>query len=375
MLHVRPEPGTVPDGMIPLQVKHTARQARSNKIANVLVTGGAGYIGSHAVLCLLRHGHSVVGIDDLSRGHAQAEHTLASIGDGRYQAIRCGLHDTEQLTALLTSHQIDVVMHFAAFAEVGESVDHPLRYHHNNIAGTVSLLRAMDAAGTHRIVFSSSCSTYGEPAPEHIPINEDTPQNPINPYGASKLQCERMLRDIAEAYRRADRPFSYAALRYFNVAGCDRTHHVGEDHRPESHLIPICLHTALGKRPGMTIFGSDYPTHDGTCIRDYVHVDDLVDAHVRVIDALQDGDERHYNVGIGKGFSVRECIESAKRITGVDFSVEEGERRPGDPPELYADVSKIQGELGWKATVTELDETVESAWHWFRKNPDGWPEQ
>ncbi len=339
----------------------------------VLVTGGAGYIGSHASLRLLEDGHDVVSIDNVSRGHAQAEAVLSSIGGDRYTPYRCDLHETERLAEILSSHDIDVLMHFAAFAEVGESVDHPLRYHHNNIAGTVSVLRAVDQAGTSRIVFSSSCSTYGEPAENQIPINEDTPQSPINPYGASKLQCERMLRDLAEAYRRSDRPFSYAALRYFNVAGCDRQTRLGEDHRPESHLIPICLHAALGKREKMAIFGTDYPTPDGTCIRDYVHVEDLADAHVRVMGVLEPGDERRYNVGIGKGFSVRECIESSKRVTGVDFRVDEAERRPGDPPELYADVSKIKRELGWEASITEIDETVESAWKWFKSHPDGWP--
>ncbi|MCH2132129.1 MAG: UDP-glucose 4-epimerase GalE [Phycisphaerales bacterium] len=340
----------------------------------VLVTGGAGYIGSHAALRLLLDGHDVVTIDNLSRGHAQAEATLETLGGDRYTPIRCDLHETERLSELLTSEQIEVIMHFAAFAEVGESVDHPLRYHHNNIAGTVSVLRAMHEARTPRIVFSSSCSTYGEPAADQIPINEDTPQSPINPYGASKLQCERMLADLAEAKRRANEPFAYAALRYFNVAGCDRQTRVGEDHRPESHLIPICLQAALGQRPKMSIFGTDYPTPDGTCIRDYVHVEDLADAHVRVMGVLEPGDERRYNVGIGKGFSVRECIESAKRVTGVDFPVEEAERRPGDPPELYADVSKIERELGWKASITDIDETVESAWKWFKTYPHGWPE-
>ena len=340
----------------------------------VLVTGGAGYIGSHAALRLLLDGQSVVSVDNLSRGHVQAEAVLSGIGQDRYTALRCDLHETTRLTEILKDHRIDVVMHFAAFAEVGESVTQPLRYYRNNTAGTVSVLQAMDAADTPRIVFSASCSTYGEPEADQIPIRETCPQNPINPYGSSKLMCERMLADVAESRRLADRPFSYASLRYFNVAGCDRKIRVGEDHRPESHLIPICLHTALGKREKMAIFGIDYPTHDGTCVRDYVHVEDLVDAHVRVIDALQPGDERVYNVGIGKGFSVRQCIESAKRVTGIDFQVDEAPRRPGDPPELYADVSKIERELGWKASITEIDETVESAWKWFSAYPDGWPE-
>ncbi|MDP6890310.1 MAG: UDP-glucose 4-epimerase GalE [Phycisphaerales bacterium] len=340
----------------------------------VLVTGGAGYIGSHASLRLLEDGHEIISIDNLSRGHAQAEAVLAGIAGDRYTAVHCDLHETDRLTKLLLSHRVDVLMHFAALAEVGESVDHPLRYHYNNIAGTVSLLQAVDAAGTSRVVLSSSCSTYGEPEAGQIPISEDTPQNPISPYGDSKLQCERMLRDLAEAYRQADRPFSYVALRYFNVAGCDRQTRLGEDHRPETHLIPICLHTALGKRDKMAIFGTDYPTPDGTCIRDYVHVEDLADAHARAMGVLEPGDEQCYNVGIGKGFSVRECIESSKRVSGIDFQVDDAERRPGDPPELYADVSKIERDLGWKASITDIDETVESAWKWFKSHPDGWPE-
>ena len=340
----------------------------------VLVTGGAGYIGSHAVLRLLEDGHTVVSIDNLSRGHAQAEDALAKIGGDHYTPIRCDLHETERITDILTSHSIDVVIHFAAFAEVGESVIHPLRYYHNNVGGMTSLLQAMDEANTSRIVFSSSCATYGEPSAEHIPISESTPQKPINPYGYSKLQGEMMLRDVAESRRMAGREFSYAAMRYFNVAGSDRKTRIGEDHRPESHLIPICLHAALGKRPSMSIYGTDYATPDGTCIRDYVHVEDLIDAHVRVISALEPGDERHYNVGIGTGFSVLECIESTKRVTGVDFPVIEADRRPGDPPQLYANAEKIHRELGWTASITDLDKTVESAYRWFKSHPDGWPE-
>ena len=339
----------------------------------VLVTGGAGYIGSHAVLRLLENGHQVVSIDNLSRGHAEAEKTLSKIGGESYTPVRCDLHETQRIADLLTSHSVDVVMHFAAFAEVGESVEHPLLYYHNNVGGMISLLQAMDEANTSKIIFSSSCATYGEPSSENIPIGELTPQKPINPYGHSKLQGEVMLRNVAESRRRAGRDFSYAALRYFNVAGSDRKTRIGEDHRPESHLIPICLLTALGKRPSMSVFGTDYPTSDGTCIRDYVHVEDLIDAHVRVIDALEPGDERHYNVGIGKGFSVLECIDAVKRVTGIDFDITESPRRAGDPPELYANPSKIKNELGWSATITDLDETVESAYKWFKAHPNGWP--
>ena len=254
----------------------------------VLVTGGAGYIGSHAVKRLMELGHDVVVLDNIGRGHRQAVPKTVTL-------VEADLRDTDAVTTVLCDHHIECVMHFAALAYVGESVQKPLLYYDNNTGGSLSLLRAMQAAGVNRLVFSSTCATYGQP--EKMPITEDLPQNPINPYGWSKLFFERILRD----YSAMNPDFAFAALRYFNVAGSAADGSIGEDHEPETHLIPVLLLTALGKRDGATIFGDDYDTPDGTCIRDYVHVEDLVDAHTVVMEALQPGDTRFYNLGIGKG--------------------------------------------------------------------------
>jgi UDP-glucose 4-epimerase len=267
---------------------------------------------------------------------------------------------------VLRSHGIECVMHFAALAYVAESVDQPLRYYQNNTAGTLNLLAAMQAAGVDRMVFSSTCATYGEP--EQMPIREEMPQRPINPYGWSKLFVEQILRD----YARANPAFGFSALRYFNVAGCARDGTLGEHHEPETHIIPVILQAALGKRAQVTIFGNDYPTPDGTCIRDYIHVEDLVEAHIRAMQALGAGDQRYYNLGIGYGYSVQEIVDAARSVTGCDFKVEIGPRRPGDPPQLYADASKISRELGWKARITDIAQIIESAWHWFRDHPEGY---
>lgn len=326
---------------------------------NVLVTGGAGYIGSHAVKRLREGGHNVVVVDNLFRGHRQAVPQ-----DVPFEKV--DLRETQALAYVMSRHDIQCVMHFAALAYVGESVTEPLRYYDNNTTGSISLLQAMDLAGVKRIVFSSTCATYGQP--ETMPLTEDMPQSPINPYGWSKLFVERILRD----YGAANRDFAFAALRYFNVAGCASDGSLGEDHEPETHIIPVMLNAALGKIEKVTIFGDDYDTPDGTCIRDYIHVEDLVDAHVVVMDALQPGDARFYNLGIGRGRSVKELIDAAKKVTGVDFKVEIGPRRPGDPPRLYADASKIARELGWQAKVREIEPMIESAWRWFRANPNGY---
>lgn len=325
----------------------------------VLVTGGAGYIGSHAVRRLVAGGHDVTVLDNLSRGHRAALRSEAHFAE-------LDLRDVDAVTALLKSRQIEAVMHFAALALVGESVDEPLMYYDNNTYGTVCLLEAMNRAEVTRMVFSSTCATYGEP--EQVPIVETCPQSPINPYGWSKLFVERVLRDFGQA----NPAFAFAALRYFNVAGCASDGSLGEDHQPETHLIPVVLQAAMGKRDKITIFGEDYPTPDGTCIRDYIHVEDLVDAHVVVMEALADGDQRFYNLGTGQGLSVREIIESCKRVTGRDFKVELGQRRPGDPPMLYADPCKIKNELNWSAKMTHVDDTVASAWRWFEQHPDGY---
>ncbi len=327
----------------------------------VLVTGGAGYIGSHAVKQLIEAGHPVVVIDNLVRGHRQAVHPKARF----YQM---DLADTQALADLLRRTGIECVMHFAALAYVGESIQQPLAYYRNNTAGAVSLLEAMQRAGVKRLVFSSTCATYGEP--EQMPVTETTPQRPVNPYGWSKWCVEQVLRD----YAAADREFAFASLRYFNVAGAASDGSLGEDHRPETHLIPSLLLAALGRRETFTLFGVDYPTPDGTCIRDYIHVEDLCQAHLQVMEALRPGDQRYYNLGIGRGYSVREVYEAACRVSGVRIRLEYGPRRPGDPPVLYADASKIQRELGWQPRYRELEPMIATAWRWFQAHPDGYPE-
>lgn len=326
---------------------------------NVLVTGGAGYIGSHAAKHLLAAGHQVVVLDNLSRGHRRAVPAGAGLEP-------LDLGDTDGLIDALSRHRIETVIHFAALTYVDESVRQPLHYYQNNTAGTISLLRAMDAGGVRRLVFSSTCATYGEP--QTMPIGETTPQRPINPYGWSKLFVERILADYAAAHQ----PFAFAALRYFNVAGSARDGSIGEDHDPETHLIPRLLRVAVGQVPQVTIFGDDYDTPDGTCIRDYIHVEDLVKAHTLVTEALQGGDQRFYNLGIGRGRSVREVVDAARQVTGRKIRVEVGPRRPGDPPILYASAERIRADLGWQAQITELEPMIESAWQWLSGHPDGY---
>ena len=326
---------------------------------NVMVVGAAGYIGSHAVKQLTEAGHRVVAVDNLFRGHREA------VG-AEVPFYEVDLAETARLTELLRDNGVDCVMHFAALAYVGESVTEPLTYYRNNTAGTISLLEAMDSAGVRRMVFSSTCATYGEPAT--VPIVETMPQEPINPYGWSKLFVERVLKD----YAAANDQFAFTALRYFNVAGTAADGSLGEDHDPETHLIPVLLQTALGKREKVTVFGTDYPTTDGTCIRDYVHVEDLCAAHIVAMKTLEPGDTRFYNLGIGKGYSVREVLDAASRVTGREIAVEYGDRRPGDPPVLFANADKIRQELGWKARYAEIDEIVGTAWNWFEKHPDGY---
>lgn len=338
----------------------------------VLVTGGAGYIGSHAVQRLLAEGERVVALDNLSVGHAEAIDALRGVSDGRLTFVEADIGDRGAVRSAIRDNDVDAVMHFAALAQVGESVEHPLRYYRNNTASALTMIEEAIDAGVERFIFSSTCATYGEPGEEHVPIGEDCPQRPISPYGMSKLHVEHMLRDATAAAARAGRPFGFAALRYFNVAGSDPEGLIGEDHDPETHLIPVIIQAALGKREAITIFGEDYPTPDGTCIRDYIHVCDLVDAHVQVMRALKAGDARAYNLGIGKGHSVREVIDSVRRVTGREFEVRSGERRPGDPPRLFARPDRIREELGWSASVTSLDDIVATAWNWFRHHPDGY---
>ncbi len=331
-----------------------------------LVTGGAGYIGSHAALRLLREGERVVVLDNLSRGHAGAIEAVSSAAAG-LTFVRGDVGDRGLVDRVLEEHGIDAVLHFAALAYVGESVEKPLLYYRNNSSAALVLIEACVARGVGRFVFSSTCATYGEP--DRVPIVETCPQSPINPYGRSKLHVEHMLRDAARA---SGGRFAFAALRYFNVAGCDRTGLLGEHHEPETHLVPVVLQAALGQRDHVAIFGTDYPTPDGTCIRDYIHVEDLVDAHVRVLGALGPGEARAYNLGIGRGVSVREMIEAARRVTGREIRVKEGPRREGDPARLFADPGLIRNELGWSASITGLEAIIESAWRWFRDHPRGY---
>jgi UDP-glucose 4-epimerase len=338
----------------------------------ILVTGGAGYIGSHACRRLLADGCRVIALDNLLRGHQGAIDKLMSVAQGRLEFVRGDIGDRAVLDSIFKRTKVNAVLHFAALTYVGESVTEPLRYYRANTASALNLLEAVDAAGVPRFIFSSTCATFGEPTPEFIPIPEHCPQKPINPYGASKLQFERMLIDYAAQTKRAGKPFAFAALRYFNVAGCDRSGLLGEHHDPETHIIPVILQVILGQRDALTVFGTDYPTPDGTCIRDYVHVDDLIDAHVAVLAALKDSEQRFYNVGIGTGYSVKQIIDSVKRVTGKDFPIKHGPRRPGDPPMLFNQPAKIKAELGWTARVTDLDEIVASAWRWFRDHPRGY---
>lgn len=324
---------------------------------NVLVVGGAGYIGSHAVKMLADAGHQVWAYDNLCRGHKEAVPT------GRL--ILGEVADRPKLVATLREKKIDAVMHFAAFALVNESVNDPSLYYRNNVIAALELLDAMREANVMRIVFSSTTATYGEPAV--VPIPETTAQEPINPYGFTKLVIEKALADYAAAYGLA-----YAALRYFNAAGADPGGTIGEDHDPESHLIPIVLQVALGQREKITIFGDDYPTPDGTCIRDYIHVNDLADAHLRALDRLQPGKGICLNLGTGRGTSVREIIEACRSVTGHPIPEVMGTRRAGDPPELIADARRAKAELGWEPKYKDVKTIVETAWAWHQKHPQGY---
>ncbi|MFK7735712.1 MAG: UDP-glucose 4-epimerase GalE [Pirellulaceae bacterium] len=323
----------------------------------VLVVGGAGYVGSHTVRCLARNGHTVTVFDNLSKGHkAAVKEAELVVGE---------LADRNQLIQVLRDREIEAVMHFAAFALVGESVAQPAMYYQNNVAAPLELLEAMRAAGVWRIVFSSTTATYGEP--DKIPIAETTPQLPINPYGFTKLVFEHALSDYARAYG-----FGSAALRYFNAAGASPDGDIGEDHDPESHLIPIVLQTALGQRERIGVFGNDYPTPDGTCIRDYIHVDDLADAHLRALDLLEPCSNIQVNLGTGHGHSVQEVIEACRKITGHPIPTTIEDRRPGDPSELVADSSLAQKVLGWRPKYTGITEIVETAWRWHQAHPRGY---
>jgi UDP-glucose 4-epimerase len=321
-----------------------------------LVTGGAGYIGSHVVVDLLARGHRVVVFDNLQQGHREAVHPDATLVVG-------DLCDAEALRQLFGRHDFDGILHFAANSLVGESMQRPLRYVGDNVTNAINLVRATIEHDVRRLVLSSTCAIFG--LPERVPIDEDVPQNPANPYGESKLIIERILRWADEVHG-----LRSAALRYFNAAGAHPEFAIGEDHAPETHLIPICFEVVLGQRPHVEVFGDDYPTPDGTCIRDYIHVCDLADAHVRVLEALAGGSCR-YNVGIGRGYSVREVLDAVRRVTGHPLPARIGARRPGDPPVLVAEPARICTELGWQPRFTDLDEVVATAWRWRAANPQG----
>ena len=324
---------------------------------NVMVVGGAGYIGSHAVRLLHEAGHRVCVYDNLSRGHRQA------VPEG--MLVQGDLSDREKLVSTLRDHQIDAVMHFAAFALVNESVNDPSLYYRNNVIAALELLDAMREAGVHKIVFSSTTATYGEP--DVVPIPETTLQRPINPYGFTKLVIEQALADYANAYG-----FAYAALRYFNAAGARSDGTIGEDHDPETHLIPIVLQVALGQREKITIFGNDYDTPDGTCVRDYIHVDDLGDAHLRALERLESGKGLCINLGTGCGTSVREIIEACRKVTGHAIPEVMGPRREGDPSKLIADARLASELLGWKPKYQDVESIVETAWRWHQSHPNGY---
>jgi UDP-glucose 4-epimerase len=325
----------------------------------VLVTGGAGYIGSHTVHDLLARGHEVVVFDNLERGHASSV---------RCQVVRGDLRDATAIRAAFEGGRYDAVIHFAAFCAAGESVAKPDLYFANNVTGTVNLLNAMVRSGVRMLVFSSSCAVYGQP--RSLPVTEEAPTRPESPYGESKLLVERMLPwyDIGYGLRSV-------SLRYFNAAGGSLDGVIGDDSRPPSRLIPLAMKTALGQRPCFEVNGTDYPTADGTCIRDYVHVLDLSEAHVRSLEYLASGGKTDFfNVGVGAGFSVLQVVEMVKRVSGVDFPVRQGPRRPGDPAEVYADNSKIRGALGWEARYGDLETIIRSDWAWHGTHPTGYPD-
>ena len=320
---------------------------------NVFVTGGAGYIGSVCVEELLNAGHAVTVFDNLSEGHRSAV-------DARARLVEACLSDEAKLAAALREAKAEVILHFAAHALVGESMTNPGKYFRNNVGGGINLLNAAVAAGVKKFVFSSTCATYGPP--ERVPMDEGLPQRPINPYGESKLMFERMLHWYQQIHG-----LEFVAFRYFNAAGASAQ--FGEHHRVETHLIPNVLKVALGQAAQCEIYGTDYPTPDGTCIRDYIHIVDLAQAHIL---AMTPGSQGFYNLGNGDGYSVREVIQTCEKITGASIKTVEKPRRPGDPPRLVASAEKVRRELGWNPRYPKLEEIVATAWHWHRKHPSGY---
>jgi len=323
----------------------------------ILVTGGAGYIGGFTVHRLLAKGHRVTVFDNMSAGHSQAVPA---------ESLRVGdLADADWLNHVFTADRVEAVVHFAANCYVGESVTDPAKYYRNNVSNTLTLLDCVRRHGVKRFVFSSTCATYG--VPRQVPIPEDHPQAPVNPYGNTKLAVEWMLRDHAAAYG-----IGFAALRYFNAAGAAPDGSRGEDHSPETHLIPLALQAALGRRSHLDVYGTDYPTPDGTCVRDYIHVEDLAEAHVLALEAIEPGVGKAWNVGTGTGSSVREVIRTCEEVSGRKIAVKEGPRRAGDPPALVATGDRIRRELGWRPQFPTLRSIVETAWGWHSTHPQGY---
>ncbi|MCX7820449.1 MAG: UDP-glucose 4-epimerase GalE [Brevinematales bacterium] len=318
----------------------------------ILVAGGAGYIGSHTVKLLYKKGYDVIVYDNLSKGYREF------VKWGKF--VQGDIADSIKLKEVFNSYKIDAVMHFCAFIEVGESVVEPEKYYKNNLVNTINLLNTMKEMNVKKFIFSSTAAIFGEP--EHIPIKEDDRKNPINPYGKSKLFVEQILEDYEKAYN-----FNSICFRYFNAAGADPEGEIGEAHNPESHLIPLVFDAAIGKREYVKIYGTDYPTKDGTCIRDYIHVNDLAEAHILGLEyLLNQNKSEKFNLGSGEGYSVKEIIDTVKKVTGKDFKVIETERRAGDPPVLIANSSKAKGILGWERKFS-LNEIISSAWEWHKK--------
>ena len=328
----------------------------SSQQSTILVTGGAGYIGSHAALALKKAGYQVIILDNLAYGHQEIIDEVVQV-----KLIVGDTSDRNLLDNLFSTHKIDAVMHFAAYIAVGESVKEPGKYYTNNVASTLNLLEAMLAHGINKIVFSSTCAVYG--MPQEIPMTEAHPHSPLSPYAASKDMVERILQDFDTAFN-----LKSVAFRYFNACGADPGGQLGEDHSPETHLIPLALLTALKKRESLYIFGTDYDTPDGTCVRDYIHVNDLADAHVLGLKYLLDGGESDvFNLGNGNGFSVREVIETAREVTGLEIPVIETERRAGDAPILVGSSEKVRTKLGWNPNYADLKKIIANAWQWHQK--------
>ena len=325
----------------------------------VLICGGAGYIGSHNVRAFTEHGEEVIVVDSLETGHR------ASVPEG-IKFYEGDIRNPEVLDQIFTENKIEAVIHFCAYSLVGESIEKPLKYFDNNVGGMISLLEAMYKHGVKRIIFSSTAATYGEP--KRIPILETDPTIPTNPYGESKRIMEKMMNWVNKLHG-----IEYVSLRYFNVAGAWHDGTIGEDHKTETHLVPLILQVPLGKRKFITVYGTDYPTKDGTCIRDYIHVEDLAKAHILALEYLRNGGESTiFNLGSGDGYSVMEMINAARTATGLEIPLEIGARRPGDPAKLVADSTKAQEILHWKPEITRMEDIIATAWKWHKSHPNGY---